>query len=123
MSRLMPISIVSPDANDYYLIENRQRESWDSYIPRASLLVWHIDYDEEIWRENTVNNDPDHLRVERMTVGEIPVGISHVFNDEKSIVGIYDLYGRPLLSSFSPSLLPSLYIIRYSDGTTKKVFR
>ena len=58
-----------------------------------------------------------------MTVGEIPVGISHVFNDEKSIVGIYDLYGRPLLSSFSPSLLPSLYIIRYSDGTTKKVFR
>ena len=114
---------VNPDDNDYYLIENRQRESWDSYFPRAGLLVWHIDYDEEIWYNNTVNNDPDHLRVERMAVEEIPVGISHVFNDEKTIVGVYDLYGRPLLSSFSPSLLSSLYIIRYSDGTTKKVFR
>jgi M6 family metalloprotease-like protein len=114
---------LSPDANDYYLIENRQRESWDSYIPRAGLLVWHIDYDEELWRENIVNNDPDHLNVERMTIDEIPVGISRVFNEEKTIVGIYDLYGRSLLPSTLHLPPSTFYIIRYSDGTTQKVFR
>ena len=62
----------SPDANDYYLIEYRLKESWDQYIPKAGLLAWHIDYDEQAWYENTVNNDPDHLRVERMSLEGIP---------------------------------------------------
>jgi M6 family metalloprotease-like protein len=62
----------SPDANDYYLIEYRLKESWDQYFPKAGLQAWHIDYDEQAWYENTVNNDPDHLRVERMSLEGIP---------------------------------------------------
>lgn len=29
--------------NEYFLIENRQKTGSDSYIPRAGLLIWHID--------------------------------------------------------------------------------
>ena len=62
----------SPDANDYYLIEYRLKESWDQYFPKAGLQAWHIDYDEKAWYENTVNNDPYYLRVERMSPDDIP---------------------------------------------------
>ncbi|MBR4730495.1 MAG: M6 family metalloprotease domain-containing protein [Prevotella sp.] len=65
----------SPDANDYYLIEYRTKESWDANIPKSGLLVWHIDYDEQAWIENTVNNDPDHRRVEYMSPADIPYDV------------------------------------------------
>lgn len=29
--------------NEYFLLENRQRASYDAYLPGAGLLVWHID--------------------------------------------------------------------------------
>ena len=65
----------SPEANDYYLIENRLKTSWDKYIPGGGLLAWHIDYDERAWKENKVNNDPDHLRVEYMDPADIPFDV------------------------------------------------
>lgn len=52
----------SPD--EYYILENRQQTGWDTYIPGHGLLVWHIDYDEEVWRTNSVNNDANHNRVD-----------------------------------------------------------
>ena len=112
----------SPDANDYYLIENRQKESWDATIPVAGLLAWHIDYDEQAWIENTVNNDPDHLRVEHMTPDEItPSGIVGILrDDDKKVAGVYNVQGHRL-----PALpaAPGLYIVKYTDGTTKKCIR
>ncbi len=29
--------------NEYYLIENRQKVGFDTYLPAAGLLIWHID--------------------------------------------------------------------------------
>ena len=104
----------SPDANDYYLIEYRLKESWDAKIPVDGLMAWHIDYDEKAWEENTVNNDPKHLRVERMTLDYMKAtGIVSVLRDEnEEPYAVYDLNGRPCLR-----------IVKYSDGSTKKVFR
>jgi M6 family metalloprotease-like protein len=62
----------SPNANDYYLIEYRLKESWDQYLPKAGLMAWHIDFNEYLWYANVVNNNPDHLRVERMSPDDIP---------------------------------------------------
>ena len=113
----------SEDASDYYLIEYRKKESWDTYIPRAGLLAWHIDYDEQAWEENTVNNDPYHLRVEHMTVDIVPSGISDVILGSQSSTAIYDLRGN-IISPFMFSPLPhGIYIVRMSDGTTKKCIR
>lgn len=49
---------------EFFLIENRQQESWDTYIPGHGMLVWHVDYDESVWSSNKVNNTPSHQYVD-----------------------------------------------------------
>lgn len=98
---------ISPKANDYYLIEYREQASWDRYIPKSGFLAWHIDYDEEAWQTNTVNNDPDHLRVEWMTLDETPMGIEPLVSDAHPVVLL--------------KLAPHIYIFRYADGSVRKV--
>lgn len=36
--------------NEFYMVENRQQTGWDQGLPGSGLLVFHIDYDEEVWR-------------------------------------------------------------------------
>lgn len=49
---------------EYYLLENRQKQGWDAYIPGHGLLIWHIDFDLPTWINNKVNNDTGHQRVD-----------------------------------------------------------
>lgn len=49
--------------NEFYLLENRQFTSWDAKGEGHGLLILHVDYDEEAWFNNTVNNDAYHQRV------------------------------------------------------------
>jgi len=51
--------ISSATANEYYIVENRQRTGWDAYLPAAGLMVTHVKYDAERWQANTVNNYAD----------------------------------------------------------------
>ena len=64
IERMLPIN--EPDAEayvivndstptEYYLLENRNRTRWDSYIPGHGMLIMHVDYDQQIWDENNVN--------------------------------------------------------------------
>lgn len=52
--------------NEYYLLENRQKRGWDTYIPGHGMLVWHIDFDPLLWKNNCVNSisKSQHLRVD-----------------------------------------------------------
>lgn len=50
--------------NEYFLFENRQQESWDTYIPGHGMLVWHVDYNSSVWTSNTVNNSASHQYVD-----------------------------------------------------------
>lgn len=57
--------LVETDAeNEFFLFENRRKEGWDYYLRGEGMLVWHIDYDKEIWFSNTVNNSRSHQRVD-----------------------------------------------------------
>ncbi len=49
--------------NEYYLLENRQLTHWDGGIPGKGLLILHVDYDENAWQNNTVNNVTNHQRM------------------------------------------------------------
>lgn len=49
---------------EFFLLENRQQSSWDTYIPGHGMLIWHIDYNITIWNENTVNNSLLHQYVD-----------------------------------------------------------
>lgn len=49
--------IIYNDAHkdEYYLLENRRQTGWDAELPGSGLLILHVDYDAEVWYENTVN--------------------------------------------------------------------
>lgn len=53
----------SGNANEYYLLQNVQRESWGSGYSGHGLLVIHVDYNKSIWDKNTVNNQASHQRM------------------------------------------------------------
>ncbi|WP_156896715.1 M6 family metalloprotease domain-containing protein [Desulfovirgula thermocuniculi] len=54
------------EADDYFLVENRQKISYGTYLPGSGLLVWHVDGsimrpDSTYWQRNVVNSDlPPH---------------------------------------------------------------
>lgn len=50
--------------NEYFLFENRQQVGWDEYLPHHGMLIWHIDYNQADWRNNTVNNKASRQRVD-----------------------------------------------------------
>lgn len=50
--------------NEFFLLENRQQTGWDEFIPGHGMLVWHIDFDQDQWDMNSVNNDKAHLYVD-----------------------------------------------------------
>lgn len=41
---------------EYLLLENRQWTGWDAGIPGKGLVIYHVNYDESIWRDNNVNS-------------------------------------------------------------------
>ena len=59
--------------NEYYLLENRQNESWFNYVEDYTtphgLLVIHVDYDATAWEGNTPNDDEDHQRMSIIAAG------------------------------------------------------
>jgi hypothetical protein len=36
-------------ANEYYILENRQQTGWDEKLPGSGLLIFHIDFDPQVW--------------------------------------------------------------------------
>jgi len=56
--------IKTSDPNEFFLIENRQQTSWDTYIPGHGMLIWHIDYVASVWDRNAVNNTASHQYVD-----------------------------------------------------------
>ena len=67
---LMPISeniagiIRTPNDNEFFLLENRQQQGWDKYVPGHGMLIWHVQYDATIWNRNVVNNTPSRQYVD-----------------------------------------------------------
>jgi M6 family metalloprotease-like protein len=49
--------IIYNDAHpdEYYMVENRQKTGWDSYLPGSGLVVFHVDYNENTWLNEWVN--------------------------------------------------------------------
>ena len=45
-----------------YMLENRQKEGWDSYQYGHGMMVFHMDFDQEVWNNNAPNDKPGHSR-------------------------------------------------------------
>lgn len=55
----------TPNADEFFLVENRQAGKWDRYLPGHGMLVARVDSaDSRVWWQNTVNCNPDHMYYE-----------------------------------------------------------
>ena len=118
-------------STNYYMVENRAKESWDKFLPCFTsnatgealdhkVLAWYIDYDQEKWNRDRPNIDPDNLGISLVELADVPTAI--VGNRTAAAVpeAWYDLNGRKFLA---PPSRHGIYIMRLSDGTTKKCIR
>ncbi|MCR4921564.1 MAG: M6 family metalloprotease domain-containing protein [Bacteroidaceae bacterium] len=39
--------------NEYYIVENRQQQGWDESLPASGIIVFHIDYDKDLWQSTS----------------------------------------------------------------------
>ena len=53
-------------ADEYYIVENRQQQGWDSNLSGSGLTVFHVDYDEEIWAG--LKDMPNSSKLKRYTI-------------------------------------------------------
>lgn len=56
--------IPTEKSNEFFLLENRQQAGWDKYIPNHGMLIWHIDYEKNVFDQNIVNNTKNHQYVD-----------------------------------------------------------
>ena len=52
--------------NEYYIIENRQQRGWDAQLPGSGILVFHVDYDKDIW--SGPNQSPNSYSMKRYSI-------------------------------------------------------
>ncbi len=59
-----------------FYIENRQKTGWDKYLPGHGMLVWYVDYSEEVWNANKANNTANFPRytIESATGYRVGIG-------------------------------------------------
>ena len=49
--------------NEYYIVENRRQQGWDKYLPGSGIVIFHIDYDKNLWEGVTdYVNKPEKKR-------------------------------------------------------------
>ncbi|MDE6402664.1 MAG: M6 family metalloprotease domain-containing protein, partial [Muribaculaceae bacterium] len=56
--------IPTTKTNEFFLLENRQQTGWDTYLPGHGMLIWHVDFNQQVWDNNSVNNTASHMYVE-----------------------------------------------------------
>lgn len=93
--------IATGKTNEFFLLENRQKEDWDAYIPGHGMLVWHIDYNDNIWDENRPNNG-SHQYVDIVEAG------GRANNQNSAIMAQYPFPGTSGVKSLTSTTSPAL---------------
>ena len=131
---------LSPDAyiirpfegsTNYWMIEKRQKESWDKFLPcftsntsgeaiTEKQLCWYIDYDKAKWNKNRSNEDHDHLGISIVEPETVPTAIIGSEKTDSKPEAWYDLQGHKLQGEPTQH---GIYLVRLNDGTIKKCLR
>lgn len=93
-----------PTDNDteFFLLENRQKTSWDQYIPGHGMLIWHIEYNKTIYERNIVNNDSRHQYVDIEEAG------GRADNSSDIVMATYPFPGTSGVTTFGYDTKPSM---------------
>ncbi len=62
-------SPATPSPSEYFIVEYRKQIGWDKYLPGEGMLVWHIDFDANAWKINTINNYSDRVQTSQSHMG------------------------------------------------------
>jgi len=52
--------ITTKTPNEYFLLENRQKQGWDAYIPSSGMLIYHVDENYINSHKSSINASPAH---------------------------------------------------------------
>lgn len=52
----------NPVTREFWVVESRHKSNWDAYLPDQGMMIWHVDYDRNAWRYNTVNSNEKRKR-------------------------------------------------------------
>ncbi len=81
-----------PNPTTFFLLENRQQEGWDKFIPGHGLLITKVRYMARLWYQNSVNNTPTRMSVDIIEAdGNAP---AHEFDANGDIVDM-GYFGKP----------------------------
>ncbi|MCH5220630.1 MAG: M6 family metalloprotease domain-containing protein [Muribaculaceae bacterium] len=53
--------VATASDDEFFLFENRQQKGWDKFIPGHGMLIWHIDYQENLFESNEPNDNRNHM--------------------------------------------------------------
>lgn len=56
--------VLTADADEFFLLENRKRTGWDRFLPADGMLIWHVEYNPSVWEDNAVNELIGHQYVD-----------------------------------------------------------
>ena len=93
--------IPTADTDQWFALENRTQSGWDSSIPGHGLLIWHIDYDQDTWDKNGVNNDVQYVDIEE---ADTTAEGYYTYPGEKKVTsfdGFYDWSGTKAYGAIS----------------------
>lgn len=94
--------IPTAKTTEFFLLENRQLEGWDKYIPGHGMLIWHIDFVKSVFEQNIVNNKKDHQYVDIVEANNNPDGSS------LAVQAGWTFPGSTNKTSFTSSTIPAL---------------
>jgi len=111
----------NPNPTEFFMIENRKRISFDSYLPNSGLLITRINYNATTWNNNGPNNSELLMGVDIMEADMLATGAS--------LAG--DVFpGTSNVSTFNPVLRdgtsinkPLTFITKLSNGDVNFRFK
>ena len=59
----------NPNPTEFFILENRLKTGFDSYLPGEGMLIWHIDYNYSDWQNNSPNNYSGTYQTENSHMG------------------------------------------------------
>ena len=97
--------------NEFFLLENHTQTGWDAEAYGGGMLVIHVDYDKEVWKNNEVNTVKGH---QRCTI--VPADNDLVFSYSSLI---HDLYPYRQNDSISNTSEPAFILYNNNEDGTK----
>lgn len=105
--------------NEYYMLENKQRNTWLTSTLGSGMFITHVDYNSSTWLANRVNATTSHPRLTFVAADNVKEGtvingisVSEFFNGYKA-----DLFpGTKGVTSFTDDTTPSATVYNGTKG-------